>query len=83
MAKKEQGFTYRAIADELGFQYKQIRKQIERHNKKQRQGVKIPKRKGSPRTRPLTSQEELENRVKELEVEVELYRSFLQAAGRM
>lgn len=45
--------------------------------------ITIPKRKGRPRTRPITAQHELELRIKELEREVELYRSFLHAAGRM
>lgn len=43
-----------------------------------------PKRKpGRPRTRPLSIQHEMMHRIKELEREVELYKSFLQAAGRM
>ena len=40
------------------------------------------KRRGRPRTRPLTTQKDYEQRIKQLEMEVELYQSFLQAAGR-
>jgi transposase len=80
---KAEGITHREIAEQLGYQYKQIKKLIERYNKKQRENTKIPKRIGRPRSRPLTGQEDLEKRIKELEREVDLYRSFLQAAGRM
>ena len=80
---KEQGYTHREIAEQLGYQYKQIKKLVERHNKNQRKQPAIPKRKGRPRTRVLTGQEALERRIQELEREVDLYRSFLQAAGRM
>jgi transposase-like protein len=40
-------------------------------------------RRGRPRTRPITTPHDMALRIKELEREVELYRSFLQAAGRM
>jgi transposase-like protein len=48
------------------------------------EGRKQPsvKRRGRPRTRPLTTQKEYEQRIKQLEMEVELLRTFLQAAGR-
>lgn len=43
-----------------------------------------PKKKlGRPRIRPITTQHEMMLRIKELEREVELYQSFLHAAGRM
>lgn len=42
-----------------------------------------PKRRGRPRKNPMDKQRELELRVRELEREVELYKSFLRAAGRM
>ena len=80
---KKQGYLHREIAEQLGYDVKQIKKLIERYNKRQREGIKIPKHKGRPRVHPLSMQHELEMRIKELEREVELYRSFLQAAGRM
>lgn len=44
----------------------------------------LPKQqRGRPRVRPLTQYHEMEKRIKQLEMEVELYKSFLQAAGRM
>lgn len=45
--------------------------------------LNVPKRKGRPRKTPATRQHELELEVKQLKREIELYRSFLQAAGRM
>lgn len=42
----------------------------------------IPKRKGRPRTKPITIQREMELENNRLKMEVELLRSFLQAAGR-
>ena len=44
----------------------------------------LPKQKrGRPRVRPIAQYGEMEQRIKQLEMEVELYKSFLQAAGRM
>lgn len=44
----------------------------------------LPKQqRGRPRVRPITQHHEMEKRIKQLEMEVELYKSFLQAAGRM
>lgn len=45
--------------------------------------MKPKKKLGRPRTRPISTQHEMMIRIKELEREVELYRSFLQAVGRM
>ena len=45
--------------------------------------LSIPKKRGRPRKTPPTKQREMELRIKKLEREVTLYRSFLQAAGRM
>jgi len=42
----------------------------------------VPKKRGRPRTRPVTSQKAMELEIKQLQMEVELLRSFLQAAGR-
>lgn len=41
-----------------------------------------PKRRGRPRKTPITKQRELELENKQLRMEVDLLRSFLQAAGR-
>lgn len=80
---KAQGSSKRQIAEQLGFDYLQIKELLKRHNRKQRSSVQKPKPKGRPRSRALTSSQEKDLRIKQLEREVELYRSFLQAAGRM
>ena len=80
---REEGSTRQEIAEILGLEKSQIKEFIKRHNRKQKAGISEPKRKGRPRTRPLTTQEEMSLRIKELEREVSLLRSFLHAAGRM
>jgi len=42
----------------------------------------VPKRRGRPRTKSITSQKEMEHEIKRLRMEIELLRSFLHAAGR-
>lgn len=81
---KEQGYSHRMIADELGYSKDQIEKLIERYHRRQRKvGTSIPAvRRGRPRTKPLATQEEFAARIKQLEMENELLRSFLQAVGR-
>lgn len=79
---KIQGMTHQAIGERFGLTKTQIKKLVERYNKKKRNPT-IPKAKGRPRKQPLTKEEEYIQRIKRLEMEVELYRSFLQAAGRM
>ena len=81
---KAAGHTHREIGEQLGYTKVQIKKLVERYNKRRRKGTPtIPQRRGRPCTRPMTSLKEKEIRIKQLEREVELYRSFLQAAGRM
>lgn len=80
---KEQGITNRAIAEKFGLTALQIKKLVNRHNRKSRSPIVVPKRRGRPRTRPIADEQEYLERIRQLEMEVELYRSFLQAAGRM
>lgn len=80
---KEQGMTNRAIAEEFGLTREQIKQLLKRYNKTKRFPIVVPKRQGRARTRPLTGQQDYLLRIKQLEMEVELYKSFLQAAGRM
>ena len=80
---KEYGYTYRMIAEELGFSMDQIARLIERYNRKQRKPQEIPMKRGRPRIRPLVGEQEYIERIKQLEMENDLLRSFLQAAGRM
>ena len=80
---KRQGLTKRQIGEQLGFDYLQIKELLKRYNRKQRSPALLPRPKGRPKQRPLTTNQEKDMRIKQLEREVELYRSFLQAAGRM
>jgi orotate phosphoribosyltransferase-like protein len=79
---KEQGYTRRQIGEKLGFEFEQIKELLKRYYRNQRKGA-ISTPKGRPRCRALTTMQEKDLRIKQLEREVELYRSFLQAAGRM
>lgn len=80
---KEQGYTHRMIGEELGYTYEQIKRLMYRYNSSKRKcSSTIPARRGRPRTRSLTAQEEFTAKIKQLEMENELLRSFLQAVGR-
>ncbi|MCM0758697.1 MULTISPECIES: helix-turn-helix domain-containing protein [Sporomusa] len=81
IAMREQGKTRQEIADALGLTKVQIKNWVRRYNKEPE--FFISKKQGRPRTSPFTKQREMELRIKELEREVDLYRSFLQAAGRV
>ena len=80
---QEAGFTQREIAKELGFETIQIKELVKRYHRKQRKGETVGTSSGRPQTRVLTSMQEKDLRLKRLEREIELYRSFLQAVGRM
>ena len=80
---KEQGMTHRFIVEKYGLTKAQIKKLVERYNRSKRAPISIPKPKGRPRKRLLTTEQEYIERIERLEMEVNLYRSFLQAAGRM
>lgn len=80
---RNEGYTRQQIADALGLEKAQIKNWVKRFNHRQNALSKVSNRRGRPRTRPITTPEALTLRIKELEREVELYRSFLQVAGRM
>ncbi len=80
---KEQGLTYRTIAEEFGLTMIQIKRLVERHHRKKRPSTAVPKRRGRPRKQPFKAEQDYIERIRQLEMEVELYRSFLQIAGRM
>ena len=80
---KEQGMTHQAIGEELGLTKTQIKKLVERYNRKNRLPAVVSKRRGRPRKQPLTLEQDYIQRIKQLEMKVELYRSFLQLVGRM
>jgi hypothetical protein len=79
---RNEGRTRQEIADALGLEKEQIKNCVKRYNRRQREPQKIVVRKGRPRTRPLSEPEAMSIRIRELEREVDLYRSFLQAVGR-
>ena len=79
---RKDGRTRQEIADELGFEKVQIKNWINKYNRRQAKLSILPKRKGRPRKKPIDEQYAMQLRIKELEREVELYQSFLQAAGR-
>ena len=84
-AMKEQGKTNREIAEYFGFKDKSIIKGlVKRYNKRTRliQSGVVPKKKGRPRTTPLTTEQEKTNEIKRLQMENELLRDFIQLVGR-
>ena len=83
LERKAQGYTHQMIGEEFGYSRVQIKKLVERYNKKQRSPFKIPIKRGRQRKRPISTEEDYKQRIKQLEMENDLLRSFLQAAGRM
>lgn len=79
-----EGLTHREIGEEMGYSRMQIKEYFHRLHKKERASViaDAPKPKGRPRKTPLTLQRAQELRIKELEREVEILRTFLHAVGR-
>ncbi len=78
---RQEGRTRQEIADSLELEKVQIKNWINRYNRRQEKMPVVPKRKGRPRRRPVSEPEAMVLRIRELEQEVELYCSFLQAAG--
>lgn len=83
---KQDGKTHSEIAEIYGLSKDQVKKLVERNRQAERKAKEeLPKfnpRRGRPRKTPLTSQKKLELENKQLRMENELLRSFLQAAGR-
>ena len=78
----EFGITQREIADELGLTgYRPVHEQLKRERKQKMPG--IPKPKGRPRVRPLTTNEDYEHEIAKLKMENMLLRDFLQSTERM
>ena len=85
MAMREAGMSRRIIADELGLELRQIENWINRRNRSKAKlslGI-LPKRKGRPRKRPLSTVEEYEQEISRLQMENKLLRDFLQLTERM
>ena len=79
------GLTRQEIAEELGLQKSQIKDWVRRYNKRQEnlgKGI-LPKEKGRPRSRQLTTSEEYQQEISRLQMENKLLRDFLQSTERM
>ena len=85
LSMREAGKTRREIAEHLGLEKRQIETWITRYNRRQKKiatGI-LPKQKGRPRKRPLSSTEEYEKEIARLQMENQLLRDFLQSTERM
>ena len=85
LAMREAGMSRRIIADELGLELRQIENWINRRNRSKAKlslGI-LPKRKGRPRKRSLSTVEEYEQEISRLQMENKLLRDFLQLTERM
>ena len=80
---KEHGYTHRMIGDELGYTREQIKELVKRYHRQQRHPIQTLRKRGRPRKKPISAEKEYQQRIKQLEMENELLRSFLQAVGRM
>lgn len=80
LAKLEEGRPIRALSREYRISRYAIYSWAGRGTKKEK--TSIPKRRGRKRKIPIATQKELETENKRLKMEVDLLRSFLQAAGR-
>ena len=75
------GMTQQEVADELGLTgYRPVHELLKRERKKKIPGV--PKPKGRPHTRPLTTKEDYEKEIAKLQMENKLLRDFLQSIER-
>lgn len=82
--RKENGETYRQIAESYGLERIQIKRLMKRQRRKERQLVAgyVPRPKGRPRKEGVSEAEKKENELKLLKMQVELLRNFLSEAGR-
>ena len=82
---KEEGYTYRQIAQQFGLAKEQVKELCKRARRKQQKIEKgyIPQPKGRPRNVPATQEQWQNNRIAELEMKVELLQNFLSECGRM
>ena len=75
------GMTQQEVADELGLTgYRPVHELLKRERKKKIPGV--PKPKGRPRIRHLTTKEDYEHEIAKLQMENKLLRDFLQSTER-
>ena len=82
--RKAGGETTRQIAESNGLSLKQIRKLVERANRKARMIANgyVPRPKGRPRKEAMDEETRKNNEIAHLQMQVELLRNFLSEAGR-
>ena len=85
LSMKNEGYTYRQIADQFGLKKQQVEELVWRERRKERKIAKgyIPRPKGRPRKTGVTQLALQHNRIVELEMKVELLQNFLSECGRM
>jgi len=81
----ENGKTQREVSEYYGFKDKYVVKGfVKRHNRRQRcleAGI-IPREKGRPTNNNISNTDDKDNEIKQLKMENQLLRSFLQIVGR-
>ncbi|MEN6509199.1 MAG: transposase [Smithella sp.] len=80
---KKQGYTLQKIGDIFGYTKKQMKNLLYRQRTSKSGIMSFQRKRGRPRKRPMSTEEEYQLRIKILEMENDLLRSFLQAAGRI
>jgi transposase len=81
---RKSGKTRQEIADALGLEKEQIKNWVSRYNRMQAkmEAGLPPKRRGRPRKKEMTSEEEYKYEIRRLKMENELLRDFLSLTGR-
>ena len=81
---RQDGMTFREIADELGLSMKQMKNWSYRHNSEKRKMLKgiAPKPKGRPRKDGQPPRQDIEKELYRLRMENKLLRDFLQLTER-
>ena len=75
------GMTQREVEEELGLTgYRPVHELLKRERRKEIPG--IPKTKGRPRTRPLTTEDDYKKEISRLQMENKLLRDFLRSTER-
>ncbi|MBO6011487.1 MAG: imidazolonepropionase [Oscillospiraceae bacterium] len=84
LSMRQDGMTFREIADELGLSMKQMKNWSYRHNSEKRNMLKgiAPKPKGRPRKDGQPPRQDIEKEVYRLRMENKLLRDFLQLTER-
>lgn len=82
-AMQAAGMSHREIEEELGLEGdRPVHNLLKRERRRQARGLP-PKRKGRPRTQPLTTVEACQKEISRLETENKLLWDFLQSTERM